>query len=1456
MSSSPSSSTTKQHVRIKKKIKIKKSKVSSLKKSKESKELKMKSNKKKSPSSTPSIKLIDVKLDNVYDEEGKAFRIQLFGMNENGTTYSVIIDDFKPFLFVKIPNRCLRYKKQSINEVRQYINYKCNYLRIEDGKKIEYIDSIELVKRHKLYGFDNHKQYLFLKITFPSMSEYNQVRRIWTAPTVDDPVYVKKIKQSGVVKRMYYEEKTGKKMYTIGPRNTSRSFGNFQDRDIKLNISKINEGLLVNPNIKIHQFDPKKHRSSWKETRLQNISGINMELYESALPPFLRFFHIQKISPSGWITFKRQPQKVRESTKLSTCDFEYESSFENVIPQPEKEAGIPIKIASYDIEASSSHGDFPLPKKTYKKFLGELIELYNKIILVSDTAKPTRGARSSSSNKKVVDKKEKVKDTTLLYDILLNAFSYSDTYKYDISKLYPKKDERPTEDELKEIIEHFSNYTIEQQVKLSNFDDDDKLLDTLILLRTHKKKTILEILNSTSIEPVDKQTIIDIALTGGDGNIDKNLKKRRYMPCLEGDKVTFIGTTFMKCNEQDSYLNHMIVLNSCNDTPEVPNREIETYDTEREVLLAWTNLINREDPDIIIGYNIFGFDWKFMLDRADELDAKNDFIKMSRNKCAEKFNRSTHEYEEKTDCTVKITSTTVASGTYDDMYLNIPGRLQIDLLNYFRKEVQLPSYKLDYVASHFISDYISDYTYDETTRQTTIKSSNLMGLKAGHFISFEIIAHSSDMYKNGKKFKISHLDPIKKQFTIDYKLDINKKLKIKWCLNKDDIDHHQIFEYTNQGPDKRAIIAKYCFQDCNLCHTLMQKYDILTGVTELASICSVPMNFVIMRGQGIKLLSFIAKQCREMNTLMPAVEKDNSNAGYEGAIVLDPKTGFYPDDPVACVDYSSLYPSCMISENISHDSKVWSKEYDLDGKLAINPKTKQPKIWGLRDPSGNFVYDNLPEYKYVEVKYDTFAWIRPRPNAAAKKVKTGYKICRYAQFPDGEKAIMPSVLSELLASRKATRKLAKHKIVTTLEGKEVVGLLTKTDTHHEVLQENKIVEKIENENVESVEDRFDDFMKNVLDKRQLSKKIVANSLYGQCGAKTSAFYEKDIAASTTATGRKLLIYGKNIIEKCYTNRITNTKHGKIKVNAEYVYGDTDSIFFKFNPETLEGEPIRGQKALEITIELAIEAGELATKYLKLPHDLEYEKTFMPFLLLSKKRYVGMLYEHDPHKCKRKSMGIVLKRRDNAPIVKDCYGGIIDILMKEKDVNKAVEFTKQFLLDMIAEKFPLEKLIVSKSLRQFYKNPNQIAHKVLAERIGKREPGNKPAVGSRIPFVYFQTKGKVKLQGDRIEDPNYVRRKNLKPDFSFYITNQIQKPVMQVFCLVLEQIKEFRPLLKGFQRQIRTIHRKHKDDVGKGQRYETKEREKHVNKLIFQTSVKQCASNKKNIAMKSFFSGYS
>jgi len=537
---------------------------------------------------------------------------------------------------------------------------------------------------------------------------------------------------------------------------------------------------------------------------------------------------------------------------------------------------------------------------------------------------------------------------------------------------------------------------------------------------------------------------------------------------------------------------------------------------------------------------------------------------------------------------------------------------------------------------------------------------------------------------------------------------------------------------------------------------------------------------------------------------MPVIEKGELDEGYEGAIVLDPKCDLYLDNPVACVDYASLYPSSMISENLSHDSKVLTKEYDLAGNLI--------EEWGEKDENGIYIYDNLPGYEYVYITYDTYKYHRTHPKAAAQKIKCGYKLCRFAQPKYDENnevengAIMPSILKELLKARKDTRKLIP-------------------------LQK-------------------DEFIKNVLDQRQIGYKLTANSLYGQCGAKTSTFYEKDIAACTTATGRKLLTYAKKIIEECYGNKICETKnYGPVLTKAEYIYGDTDSVFFTFNLQTPEGKPICGKEALEITIEIAQEAGHLASKFLKSPHDLEYEKTFMPFCLLSKKRYVGMLYETDPNKCKRKEMGIVLKRRDNAPIVKDIYGGIIDILMKKQNIQEAIDFLKSCLQNIVNEKYAIDKLIITKSLRSGYKNPKTIAHKVLADRITNRDPGNKPGPGDRIPFVYIVTKDKKSLQGDKIETPMFIKENELKIDYSFYITNQIMKPVQQVFALVLEKIWEMnkkKTLLLRFKRSVESLRKEYADNYDKFEEKLEAMRCKEIKALLFDEYLRETNNEKSGL----------
>ena len=163
----------------------------------------------------------------------------------------------------------------------------------------------------------------------------------------------------------------------------------------------------------------------------------------------------------------------------------------------------------------------------------------------------------------------------------------------------------------------------------------------------------------------------------------------------------------------------------------------------------------------------------------------------------------------------------------------------------------------------------------------------------------------------------------------------------------------------------------------------------------MSRICSVPISFLVFRGQGIKLTSYVAKKCREKNTLMPDLEKSGANDGYEGAIVLPPKCNMYMDNPVACVDYASLYPSSMISQNYSHDSKVWTKEYDLEGNLV--------EVTGEKNRKGEFIYDNLPDYGYIDIEFDTYKYTRKTPTSRAEKVISGKKICRWAQLPDNQK---------------------------------------------------------------------------------------------------------------------------------------------------------------------------------------------------------------------------------------------------------------------------------------------------------------------------------------------------------------------------------------------------------------------------------------------------------------------
>jgi DNA polymerase elongation subunit (family B) len=385
-------------------------------------------------------------------------------------------------------------------------------------------------------------------------------------------------------------------------------------------------------------------------------------------------------------------------------------------------------------------------------------------------------------------------------------------------------------------------------------------------------------------------------------------------------------------------------------------------------------------------------------------------------------------------------------------------------------------------------------------------------------------------------------------------------------MNKHDVSPNDIFRLSKGSAADRKIIAEYCVQDCALCNHLMMKLEIIANNIGMANVCNVPLTYIFMRGQGVKIFSLVSKQCKEDEFLIPTLNKGRigeddgveDEEGYEGAIVLEPKTGIYTEDPVSVLDYASLYPSSMISENLSHDCLV-----EIGGK-----------------------YDNLPGIEYLNVCYDIYE------KTNDKKIKVGEKVCRFIQ---NEKGVIPRILMKLIRQRKETRKKIEYKTATLNKGDKLTGLVSEDGDCLVFATIDGKKSTCLKSDVVSQQDTYDDFTKAVLDGLQNAYKVTANSLYGQIGAKTSPIYLKDIAACTTATGRNMILKAKKFLEENYDG-------------VDIVYGDTDSLFVMFKNETTDDSgnvcKLKGKEAIMKSVETAIEASSKFKKLLKAPHDLE------------------------------------------------------------------------------------------------------------------------------------------------------------------------------------------------------------------------------------------------------------
>ncbi len=1029
----------------------------------------------------------------------------------------------------------------------------------------------------------------------------------------------------------------------------------------------------------------------------------------------------------------------------------------------------------------------------------------------------------------------------------------------------------------------------------------------------------------------------DIECVSEDGSFPK--------PTNPNDPIIQIGTTVNLFGEKECKLSYIATLGKCDP---IENAIVESFKTEKELILGWAKFMAKIDPDILTGYNIWGFDWKYLYTRAEVGNYHEQLYKT--------LQRTSTERK------VELTEQNLSSAALGDnflYFLDIEGVVQIDLLKVMTRDYKLDSYKLDNVAKHFMKQQ---------------------------------------------------------------KVDLSPK---------------ELFANFKRGtPKDIQEIAIYCIKDCDLVNRLMDNRQVLVSNIGMANVCVVPFSYLFLKGQGIKIFSLVAKITSEEGFVVKDLNDDDiDKASYEGAIVFVPTPGVY-FEPVVVMDYNSLYPSSMIAENISHDSIVGYREYRLKedekssgsgvdvtallmksggGKrttaTTVGGKKKVTKKGNLQDES-NVVcnetnctlikdtivkkYDNLPQYNYIDIEYDVFEGV------GNEKRKVGYKVCRFAELKSGEKALLPRILRVLLKARKDTRKKMEYQTMYMRDGSVKMGIITTSDKRAVVAEidpkedpndfcifsadpssgeEYSVFNvldgtyKVKRSEITRVHDTYSQGEIDVLEGLQLAYKVVCNSLYGQVGASTSPICYKELAACTTATGRKMVIhardttmkhfvgakltygdsvtgdtpvllrntknqkvYSKPISELCnewesyeafkpwdttlkekeegvYKNakiwtangwakihrvirhktvkkiyRVltrtgcvdvtedhsllspslsqlkpkdvsvgTELRHGfpyelkedqnynyvtsmdfdfneksmselqklfiDLRKNGEYVwfeksssnqnmitissskhsYGgkmverpfnpneiidiqyvrntsedeyvydietsdgtfqagvgqmivkNTDSIFVNFTDHIKQKYPGREfteQELLEESIKIGQEAAKNVNKDVKAPQNIEYEKTFWPFVIFSKKRYFGNKYEKSIEKYKETSMGIVLKRRDNAPILKTIYKGIIDIILNKRDMEAAKLFFRESTRNLLEGKADISQLVISKTLKAEYANPTQIAHKVLADRMGERDEGNKPQSNDRIPYCYIDASNwKCILCKTKVNDKN-------------------------------------------------------------------------------------------------------
>lgn len=859
------------------------------------------------------------------------------------------------------------------------------------------------------------------------------------------------------------------------------------------------------------------------------------------------------------------------------------------------------------------------------------------------------------------------------------------------------------------------------------------------------------------------------------------------LPTNPNDHVIQISTAFQRYGEPDPYLRSVVSLGSTNPVEGV---EIIAVRTEPEVVNEWIDVLHREKVDVLIGWNTHQFDWKYIEGRAtmcvdDEtgdptvrLDALGKLLKGGGEVVERDLNSS-------------------AYGDNKFFYLSTPGVLQIDLMQWFKKNRSLDSYSLQNVSKTFLNDA------------------------------------------------------------------------------KLDLPASQIFAKFKGDAEDRADIARYAVRDTELPLQLLTKMAILQELFEMANAVRVPVDYLNNRGQQIRVYSAIVGKARQRGFVIPDDRGIPADEKFEGATVLDPKKGAY-FEPIAALDFASLYPSIIRSENLSFDTLVLDKRYDnVPGVEYLDVEVPGLGSFRYAQPGADNAYrgilpellDDLARFRkqakrdMADAKKQGDEWSA----ALFDKKQAAYKVTMNSAygFFGASKGFLPCVpiaASVTATGRRMISKTAKmaeelvpgstviygdsvpgytpvifkdssgdpgvmtiqglawgrawhwcsdfnkqycevdaevwsnegwtklHRIIRHRTHKPLIrvatprGIVDVTPDHSLLLADGTPVKPGD----VSIGDRLmhhrlPAFSAHQPRRYECDTQLVAMRLMLGISRPCTVTYFGNkyvVTPVDTTPGDEVVsieAVTPTVLEPSdgYVYDLTTANNHFAAGAGELVVHNTDSVMVRFNL------PDEDKLDMHKQFQVATRVADTISKTFKAPHELEMEKIYLPYILYAKKRYAAIKYESPDEEGKRDVKGLALVRRDNCPLLKDVLGECLDTILNRRDAQLALETARAHVLRVLRNEVEYDKYVISKTLRGSYKVDSQ-AHVYVARKICDRRGYPVPS-GTRVPYIFVENKRDPKQkQAEKAEDPEYAKANGLVADRLYYIDHQLRKPLVSLF----------------------------------------------------------------------------